>query len=308
MYRPSFRVAHLFRPAWLGHQVLRCLAHARQAHGPEAEARLRGAGDDGATEPAPETPAGAVPGGAVRGDGQVDARVLPREHQVGHALRPGIERPHRVDPAAFRAIDEVVALAPGPGALAVQLHLPLSHGRGEFLECQAEAGGEDGTDVDGQDEAMEADPASLGRGEFRVPAEVPDGEDGGDEHRGRDDLEHLLRQQVEVSQRDASQRDPSIKQLPEVVRQVDHRRDQRKAQDGEQEEPEPVAQDIAIEQRAAHHAVFLRANRRRRPLKNSPNSPPRDEPPPLRWMATSPSSARVPSTILGDHMARAGGT
>ena len=60
--------------------------------------------------------------------------ALPRQHDIHEPLRLRIECAHGIDPPALGTIDEVVALPPRTDPLAVDLHLPLRHGRREFLE------------------------------------------------------------------------------------------------------------------------------------------------------------------------------
>ena len=152
--------------------------------------------------------------------------------------------------------------------------------------------------------------ARLGRGELGVPPHRAHREHRGEQHRRRHHDEHVLRDRVHVAHHDLAHGEPAVEQPVQRVGQVDQDRDQREAERGEDEDPQPAREHVAVERaRRRSSDAFLRpggAGSRRRsrrqrwrmPSSTSWKSPPRVEPD-SRLTRTSPSSPTIGEHDVG---------
>ena len=107
---------------------------------------------------------------------------------------------------------------------------------------------------------MKALAAGLCGRQLGVAAHAPDGENGGEQDRCWHHEKGIFGDGIHVADHDLPHGQTPIQQLAQHVREVEKDRDQRKAERSHHEEPEPGAEDIAVElAETVHRQVAVEA-------------------------------------------------
>ena len=118
---------------------------------------------------------------------------------------------------------------------------------------KARNGRRDGDPEHREHQSVEAEPARLGGGQLGMPAHRADRKDGGKEHRRRHDQEGILRNGVDVADRDLLHRQTAIEQSVQGIGEVDENGDDGESECGQDEDPDPALEYVAVKGRKASH-------------------------------------------------------
>jgi hypothetical protein len=162
--------------------------------------------------------------------------------------RPQLQVANRVHPPAVGAVDKILAGRRGPnGALAQQLGTPHRRDGRDLPEHQSQHHPHPRRDEQGAYDTVERNTGRFRRRQLGVPSQRADHENGREQNRNGEHEKHLLRKVEHIRQRHCGRLELAAHEGAHLVREIDHHHEDRKSEERDQKDAQPLAEHVAIE-------------------------------------------------------------